>query len=206
MPGRRSHTALEIVSNLYQALLIVYPAEHRREYGSLMAQTFGDMCREMHRRKGMPGLILLSIHTLGDAAVTAIVEHIDRLKNGARNMTKKQHLITLVLAGFPLVLGLALFTINPHFMGRMFMPGYENTQPQGMLMTAAVVVLAVAAYLTQRWSLTRSNRVMSEGGKGKAAVPRVLFVGSFILFVLPAVLLVVFGPAALLLMEAGAIG
>ncbi|MBN1581971.1 MAG: hypothetical protein JXA89_14800 [Anaerolineae bacterium] len=206
MSGYRSHPVPGVVFKFYQALLHVYPAEHRREYGPLMIQTFRDMCRETYRHKGTLGLIVLSVHVFVDTVISSIAEHLDRLEYGARKMTKKQHFVILVFAGFPLVLGFVLFAVNPQYMGRMFMPGYANAQPLGGMMTAAVVVMAAVAYVIQRWSLMLSDRLVEEGNRGKAVIPRIWFVTSFILFIIPAVLLVVFGPAMLRLIEAGVIG
>jgi hypothetical protein len=145
----------------------------------------------------------VSIHALADTLVACIVEHLDRPEYGAITMTRKQHFSILVFAGLPLFLGLGLLALNPRYMGRMFIPGYANVQPQGMIMTAAIIFMAVAAYMTQRWSLTLSGKL---AGKGRTVIPGIFYVSSFILFILPAVLLVLFGPAALLLMEAGIIG
>jgi hypothetical protein len=206
MPGHRSQPALAVVFKLYQALLHIYPAEHRREYGLLMARTFRDMCRESYRQRGKLGLILISVHTLVDTIFTAIMEHLDSLKYGDSKMTKQQHVLILASAGFPLSLGIGLFALNPRYMGRMFLPGYANAQPLGGIMTAAIVVLGAVAYAVQRWSLTLSGQLAGEGNKGKVVVSRICFVTSFILFVLPAVFLVVFGPAVLRLVEIGAIG
>jgi hypothetical protein len=61
MSGRKTRS-----ERVYEALLLAYPKEHRREYGSLMAQTFGDLCREQQRRAGLFGLALLWGRTVLD--------------------------------------------------------------------------------------------------------------------------------------------
>ena len=43
MPRAVPPRVLSISDRIYRMLLVVYPAEHRREYGSLMAQAFCDL-------------------------------------------------------------------------------------------------------------------------------------------------------------------
>ena len=44
MPG--SGRALRFSKRIYRVLLVAYPKEFRREYGSHMVQVFRDLCRE----------------------------------------------------------------------------------------------------------------------------------------------------------------
>jgi len=55
---------------LYGALLILYPADYRREYGPLMRQVFRDVARDRFREQGVVGMILWWCTTLLDLAVT----------------------------------------------------------------------------------------------------------------------------------------
>lgn len=59
---------------VYEALLVAYPKQFRREYGSLMTQLFGDLCRKEHARGGSVGLVRLWLMTLSDLAVSTIAE------------------------------------------------------------------------------------------------------------------------------------
>src|SRR5258707_3053847 len=59
---------------IYRALLLVYPAPFRREYGAQMAQVFHDACRDAQRRRGPHGLLALWLATLGDLAASAWAE------------------------------------------------------------------------------------------------------------------------------------
>jgi len=61
----------------YRALLYVYPAAHRREYGPCMAQLFRDLCRDAVQEDGVLGLVWLWVRTLLDTVRTALVEHAD---------------------------------------------------------------------------------------------------------------------------------
>ena len=72
---------------LYRALLLVYPREHRREYGELMVQLFRDRMR--YDGGGLRDLIVWT-QTIPDLAVSAFDEH----KKG-ENM-KKRMLIAVI--------------------------------------------------------------------------------------------------------------
>jgi len=94
-------------------------------------------------------------------------------------------------------------------MGRLFAP--NATQPAGWLMTATVLILMGAAYAAQRriivlaQSAARSSQAVCGGTSGVAWTfsQRFLFACSILLLVLPAVLLVLLGPAIVAVLEAG---
>ncbi|MFB0535894.1 MAG: hypothetical protein ACETWR_13045 [Anaerolineae bacterium] len=67
---------LSISVRVYQVLLFLYPVAHRREYGPLMVQMFRDLCRDTYRQGSVFNLVKLWVRTLGDAIVTAIIEHV----------------------------------------------------------------------------------------------------------------------------------
>lgn len=70
-----TNTPLIVVSErLYCALLIFYPAAHRREYGVLMVQVFQDVTRETYHRQGAAGMLLWWCTTLLDLTLTAFEE------------------------------------------------------------------------------------------------------------------------------------
>lgn len=56
---------------IYRALLILYPADYRREYGWLMVQVFRDVCRETYSQHGIAGIALWWCSTFLDLALTA---------------------------------------------------------------------------------------------------------------------------------------
>ncbi len=76
---------LSISEQLYRMLLQLYPAEHRREYGPLMAQVFRDMCHDAHLQSGTFGLMRLWSYTLSDVARTTVTEHL--AKRGMKLMS-----------------------------------------------------------------------------------------------------------------------
>jgi hypothetical protein len=76
--------------HLYRLLLYLYPAEHRRAYGPLMAQTFGDLCREAAQRKDVLGWLALWVRTLSDLFASASREHLDAIeRNGLFGAQKR---------------------------------------------------------------------------------------------------------------------
>jgi hypothetical protein len=69
----RIQTPLMTLSErIYRALLILYPAEYRLEYGALMAQVFRDVSRDAYRSQGMIGLAFWWCATLLDLTRTVI--------------------------------------------------------------------------------------------------------------------------------------
>lgn len=214
---------LLLAERLYHLLLFAYPATHRRKYGPLMAQLFRDLCRDSYHQEGFVGLVRLWRHVLTDTAVTATVEHFYALQEGGQLMTKRQHWMVLYLAGLPLELGMLLFLINPAFVGQMLTP--NAAQPIGWVMAAAVFVLVGTAYVVQRRIIVLSQ---PSGSSSQAVCGRVsriawtvllgpfrsialnghrgrglLFACSILFLVWPAVLLVLFGPAIVTVLNAG---
>lgn len=201
----------------YRGLLRVYPADYRREYGALMTQLFCDLYRDAYGQAGRLGVTRLWGRILADIAVTAMVEHIDTLQEGDETMSKPQHWLILSLAGLPLWLGLFLMVINPVFMRQMITP--NAAQPLGWLMTAAILGLTGGAYVMQRKVLLAAATDTSAGvtqdhrflrsvlfGPLLAHLPwrhGGLFVGSVLFLVLPALLLVLLGPALITLLVRG---
>ena len=55
MPDRVARELLDISGRVYSKLLSLYPARHRREYGSLMAQLFRDQMRDAYGQNGVRG-------------------------------------------------------------------------------------------------------------------------------------------------------
>lgn len=64
----------------YRRLLVVYPPAHRRDYGPLMAQVFGDLCRDAYRRGGLAGLTGLWPRILSDLLRSVCAAHLEAAK------------------------------------------------------------------------------------------------------------------------------
>lgn len=63
---------IALAGRVYEALLALYPADYRRDYGRLMAQLFRDVSRERYRRAGWPGIMVWWLKTLLDLSLTVI--------------------------------------------------------------------------------------------------------------------------------------
>ncbi len=82
---------LWVSGKIYGALLVMYPAQHRREYGALMVQVFRDQCRDAKRQGGLLGFILLWINTLIDLATSAIQEHMNQERGSLPQADNNTH-------------------------------------------------------------------------------------------------------------------
>jgi hypothetical protein len=71
-------------------------------------------------------------------------------------LTRKPHLLAVLLAGLPLALGLCFLLISPDYIGRLILP--NETQPIGWFMTAAILILTGMAYLGPRMGFALWNR------------------------------------------------
>ena len=67
---------IETSRKIYAALLILYPQEHRAEFGEPMRQVFRDQCRTAYEQRGRFGILLLWLRTLPDLGYTALLEHV----------------------------------------------------------------------------------------------------------------------------------
>jgi hypothetical protein len=102
----RYNRALTLSQRVYKTLLAAYPKEFRGEYGSQMAQAFGDLCREELERGGMAGLIKLWIHTILDLVMTALTERSSSRANNREVVVKDYKLAGI---GFILLLAPLFF-------------------------------------------------------------------------------------------------
>lgn len=101
----------------YRRLLILYPREHRMEYGDAMAQLFRDQSRDAWEESCERGLLLLWLRILPDLLKTSFMEHLVNLK-GKKFMLNKMLTATRVsgsarvafLVVFLAVFGLVLST------------------------------------------------------------------------------------------------
>jgi len=66
-------------TQLYRALLLVYPASFRRAYGDEMAHAFRDLCRDAQRTSGAGGVLALWPRALRDLLLAASAEHVGGL-------------------------------------------------------------------------------------------------------------------------------
>jgi hypothetical protein len=134
---------LSASQKLYRILLYAYPAEHRHQYGPLMAQLFNDLCRDAYQRSGLPALASLWMRTLRDLLTTATSEHVDALRKGFLPQMQNRPLIPVSWpkVGLAILPGLLVIGIRSGFLadtlgvraGRVLMPG-------GLLALCALLV------------------------------------------------------------------
>jgi hypothetical protein len=75
MIRRQFPMSIVLSDRLYRLLLWLYPADHRDEYGPLMAQVFRDQCRAAYQRGGASRVVWLWFPLLIDLTVTLLEEH-----------------------------------------------------------------------------------------------------------------------------------
>ncbi len=66
---------IRLSEHIYGALLILYPVEFRRDYGSLMLQIFRDVSRDRYHHQGAASLVFWWCRTLLDLVFTVIEQH-----------------------------------------------------------------------------------------------------------------------------------
>lgn len=181
---------LPLAVRVYRVLLLTYPAGHRREYGLLMVQLFRDRCRDVRQRRGRWGLVQLWARVLKDTLITAVDEHLDELKERSRRMTRRQQILSAMCALGPLALWAGLLIINPVFAGRVF------TTPLGWCIVVAILLLLSLGYVLQRGVFARSNAADSSHLLVRRPALRIAaLVGTMVFLVLPALTLILLGPA-----------
>jgi len=109
------------------------------------------------------------------------------------NLTKKPHLLAVLLAGLPLVFGLLLLLASPDYIGRLILP--NDTQPIGWLVTTAILILTGMAYLGPRMGFALWNRPEPESWALDLVNGGLFIAGILCLFF--AMVLIAFGPAIL---------
>lgn len=144
---------LSALDRIYRRLLVVYPAEHRREYGSLMAQAFCDLCRDAYRRGGTLGLTRLLVHILMDLAATAAIEHLDALRKGGL-MKMQKHLcspISWTKAGLAVLPGLLIVGRSSGLFRQIFGWRIQRALEQNDLIPVYIVLgIVIAGFILER--------------------------------------------------------
>jgi hypothetical protein len=131
---------------LYGALLVVYPAGFRREYGPLMTQVFRDCRRAARGRAGVVGLPALWATVLLDLATTGLRERlaarraVAALTEGSLAMNGR-HTPAPIWA-YPLALAAGLFLAY----------GDLHTDDTGLIAIPILGVCALLGFLGPRWA------------------------------------------------------
>lgn len=114
----------------------------------------------------------------------------------ALGLTKKQHLIAIIIGTLPLIIGLCLFLANAEYMGRLIYSG--PTQPFGWMFIGTMFLLIIFGYLGLLVSFYLSN-----GSSTPKWLGFVLIGGIILLCYLPALALLLLAPTFLLIIDAG---
>jgi capsular polysaccharide biosynthesis protein len=88
MSNQPRRPVVNFSNKLYRRLLCLYPAKHRQEYGTLMAQLFRDQCDEAYRDDAGIGLMKLWCRISLDIAKTTVTEHLSEIQRN-KNMLNK---------------------------------------------------------------------------------------------------------------------
>ena len=126
-------------------------------------------------------------------------EHKQKEQKDAEARLKRQKRDALFLTVIPLILGLCLFSLNPKYIGTIIfscksrgIPNAMCSQPYGWIMAGAFIFLLSAFYF-----VTKRTSVLLKG----TWWVNILLI--FLLFILPAISIVLFGPALLIVIESG---
>jgi hypothetical protein len=79
-----SHT-YPIPIRFFRAMLALYPAEFRQEYGSEIIEAFGEKYRGLKERRRWLALLGLWLESISDLAGNALLEHLDVLRKDIRD-------------------------------------------------------------------------------------------------------------------------
>ena len=102
------HPGVTLSVRVYQALLVIYPAEFRHEYSAPILQVFQDGCRRALCRDGAIGLVKVWSLTLFDLIRSALSEHLQM----EFEMKKEMNPEDVRLAGQALISGAVAFLIS----------------------------------------------------------------------------------------------
>lgn len=135
-----SPQVLHIAERLYRASLRLYPADHRQQYGALMAQTFHDQALAVYAREGRLALVHLWAATLLDTTVSATIEH-SSVMRGSRLVSRK----TLMVLGLTLVLSILT--------GYVDLTATENMAPMLCILLFSFLAGFIQPKGAWRWAL-----------------------------------------------------
>lgn len=181
----------------YRTLLRLYPATFRDEYGQEMARLFGEQLRDARAARGPMAVAGLWARAIADVLETAPGHHLRREGHvpepiaagtpsaGVPIEAHSRRAPRIVLGLLPLWVLIFFALAAPGFMDPMFAnPPAIAGLPAGVFVLVVAMVLTLAGVLFLR--RTRSD----------LATVLVLLV-----FTVPAMALILFGPAAILLLQ-----
>lgn len=196
-------TIIVFSERIYRALLTLYPADYRLEYGALMAQVFRDVSRDAYHSRGAIGLLFWWCETLLDLTRTVIEQ---RRKAGIQMSVLTRFLRRS--SGILLIAGGALmcFGILSELQPGWNYPLWGIYQLFGFALPPAIVLMSLGTiglllkYQHRAGSIGKLALFGAAGGGLVNLVALIPFAGwnAFIIgFLLQAVSMIVFGLTAL---------
>lgn len=135
---------ITLAERLYRALLMFYPAEYRREYGTPMVQVFRDVSRAAYHKRGLVGLVRWWYATVFDL-IRTVIEQRREARMPTRSRSNLAAAISLLLClPFFLVSISAIYGLEePPFVsaltGRLVMLGMFVSLPAAFIINFAAM-------------------------------------------------------------------
>ena len=158
MPERTVAVALRI----YRLMLLAYPPQHRRHFGTHMAQLFADQCRDAMHKDGPAELLRLWLRTLLDFAITLSAEWSITVKTNLFNRIN----LALLLLAVPLLFvtyNVLAYELNITAMQTWLNPLFGNPLFE-TLFTIVILVSLPATLLLLGLPLLRTFQVRRDSG------------------------------------------
>ena len=150
---------------IFRAMLLAYPAEHRREYGDPMVQLFRD---RMHRDGGGMGTVQVWTDVGLDLAGSAFVERMETAMNLQTWTSRWWEASVVGLAAYISLL--------------LILDGYSNVSGWALVVLSAAVLLISGLALRTVWRVGGSALVIA--GSLLAALPWWLILNVVLAFVI----------------------
>jgi hypothetical protein len=193
MDDPRLHTLTQRSERWYAFILSLYPKAYQAAYSQPMLQLFHDLNRDAVLHSGKPGLKEVWKRTVLDALLSLPVEYLDLIAKGDPMNNRPKLINIIILTGLPIWLSLVILVVNPRFVGKLFEP--STAQPWGWVMVCAALIFCLAAFFVQR----KAALMVTPSGAAPSG-KKALLVASTLFLVLPAVLVVLLGPAVMMVL------
>jgi hypothetical protein len=179
----------------YSALLRLYPRSFTATYRREMTILFAQQLQDVRSSEGTAGVLRLWLRSLADVVATAPIEHVEkdvfvpapvaRLDEPRRGRGRSSRNFATLAVLLPVWLFLALTALEPHFMDPMF-----QKPPEVLGLPLGTIMIGVSMI----WAAIGAGLMRATTGEWT----RLLIV---LLFIIPAVLSVMLGPAVILIMQ-----
>lgn len=189
------HTLVSASERVYQAFLVVYPAQFRREYGSHMVQLFRDLCRDAQHQRGLIGLAVVWVRTLPDVLVSLLREWTTTMQEKASVRMAASMALLVIPVTFVLVnvwqyeLGLGLL-FNPYDLV------YGRSDVLDMVLDVLIIFGPVVAIALNLLPTVRAVRIRLAETTFVIEIPRKISGGTIALVIVGALFMaIMFGYA-----------